>query len=118
MSDQEPTHRLTRGEMAYRDADGRRKKVSAGQVIPVPLGEAAQEAFADRIEPLDAGEDVSAEDADAEAETTGDLGDLTVAQLRSRLEDLEIEEADIEGTGANGNVVKADLVRAIEDAQE
>lgn len=113
----EPTHKLTHGEMYYRDEDGRRKKVTGPAVIPVPLGESAQEAFADRIEPLEGGE-ADAEEADAQAETVSDLDDLTVAQLRSRLDDLEIDEADIEGTGSGGNVVKDDLIRAIEQAGE
>jgi hypothetical protein len=37
-----------------------------------------------------------------------DLESLTVAELRERAGDMEIE-----GTGASGNVVKADLVRAL-----
>jgi hypothetical protein len=37
-----------------------------------------------------------------------DLESLTVAELRERAEGMEIE-----GTGSGGNVVKADLVRAL-----
>ena len=44
-----------------------------------------------------------------EPEAEWSMDDLTVAELRAMLP----EDAEIEGTGSGGNVVKADLVRAL-----
>ena len=40
--------------------------------------------------------------------TSDDLESLTVAELREQVGDLEVE-----GTGSSGNVLKADLIRAL-----
>jgi len=49
----------------------------------------------------------------AEAPSKADLGKMTVTDLKKLAGERGISEADIEGSGAGGNVVKADWVRAL-----
>lgn len=44
------------------------------------------------------------------------LSDFTVEELEAKLEEAGIEMETIEGHGANGNVLKRDMVRALEAA--
>jgi len=49
----------------------------------------------------------------AEAPSKADLGKMTVADLKKLADERGISEGDIEGSGAGGNVVKADWVRVL-----
>jgi large subunit ribosomal protein L20 len=53
------------------------------------------------------------EEAKAEAPSTSELKAMTVADLKKLADERGIAEGDIEGTGASGNVVKADWVKAL-----
>jgi large subunit ribosomal protein L20 len=51
--------------------------------------------------------------AKAEAPSKSELQSMTVADLKKLADERGIAESDIEGTGASGNVVKADWVKAL-----
>lgn len=55
--------------------------------------------------------------AEAYTPPSDDLEDMTVAELEDRADSLDIDAEDIEGSGADGNVVKADWIRVIRDAE-
>ena len=52
-------------------------------------------------------------EAKAEAPSKSELQSMTVADLKKLADERGIAESDIEGTGASGNVVKADWVKAL-----
>jgi large subunit ribosomal protein L20 len=53
--------------------------------------------------------------AAAEAPSNSDLEGMTVPELKKLADERGISESDVEGTGANGNVVKADWVKALSE---
>lgn len=54
-----------------------------------------------------------AKKAEAAAPTKSELGSMTVPELKKLAGERGISESDIEGSGANGNVIKADWVKAL-----
>jgi len=54
------------------------------------------------------------EDTEAVVPDAASYAAWTVEMLRSELQDRKVDPDKIEGTGSGGNVVKADLVRALE----
>lgn len=79
--------------------------------------EAKQKAPAKAEKPAKAEAKPAAEKKPAGAgpKTAKDLDALTVPELKELAEARGISEGDVEGSGANGNVVKADWVRALSE---
>lgn len=96
------------------DDDAERVTVEFGEDgvaddVPSPLGDLLVDTYPS-IREAEGPDDVAA------AYEATDLEDLTVADLEDRADKLGLDAEDIEGTGADGNVVKADWIRAIRDA--
>jgi len=119
-------------EIASFDPDVAERYVSRRWAEDVVDHEDPPEVVKPDISPEDDGgeaEDVEAEKAGAEEPGAGEGADekagavvpddasyaaWTVEMLRSELQDRKVDPDSIEGTGSGGNVVKADLVRALE----
>jgi hypothetical protein len=92
----------TEDKIVHDDALNIDRKVFAGQPVPPDLVDAYN------------GGTRASDGSDAQGEAI-DYGSWDVDDLESKAKELGVYD-DIEGTGANGNVVKADLVKALSDA--
>lgn len=113
------------------------RTIAAGTIVE--LGERLAERISDRIDLFD--DDDDAPEAEVDLRPTrgepdlrvddpqhvlravkeahgGKLNRVTVDVLEDVLDAFGINEDDIEGTGANGNVIKRDLVRTLEALDE
>lgn len=80
------------------------RQIIAGQAVPPDLLDAYRVKVGDAAAAQAPGEDARSD--------TGDLDGLSVEELERRARDAGVY-GSIEGTGANGNVVKGDLVKAL-----
>lgn len=107
----EPSKRPESKRPAEGAAKPKKKKPAAAEAQPKEEKKAPAEAEKPAKKPA-AGKKPTAPEGPT---TKKELDALTVPELKELAEKRGIAEADVEGSGANGNVVKADWVRALSE---
>lgn len=119
--DDKPRYRTEVYEPEVRDFD------SGAVVRPARVFEVEDGEQAKRLIQLGAAREATSadlEEAEGEAEggdnedTGEDLNELTVAELQERAKSAGVDVEGLKGTGQGGRVLKADLIKAIEAAEE